>query len=130
MVWSPEKRVFAENVTHRYIPKTTPSKNNAVNVMVRVWNHDKSKREIANVEVLSLNSTMVLESGTTKAGTADMNDMLSFRLAPGKTYLLRISQAAAVKTYELKTNQKGNQLVELKMPIPDDFSGKLPPSKK
>jgi hypothetical protein len=130
MVWSPEKRVFAENVTRRYIPKTTVPNNKAVNVMVRIWDHDKSKREIANVEVLNLNSTTVLESGITKAGTADMNDMLSFRLAPDKTYRLRISQAAVVKTYELKTNQKGDQLIELKMPMLDGFSGKLPPSKK
>lgn len=130
MVWSPEKRVFAENVTHRYIPKTTVPNSSTINLMVRVWNSDKSRREIANVEVLNLNSTTVIESGTTKAGTADMNDMLSFRLAPGKTYQLRISQAAVTKTYELKTNQKGNQLVELKMPIQDNTSGKLPQSEK
>ncbi len=115
MVWSPEKRVFAENVTMRYIPKTNAPISNAVNVMVRVWNRDKSKREIAKVEVFDPKSTNVLESGTTKAGTADMNDMLSFRLAPGKTYRLKISQAKTTFTHELTTNQNGNQLIELKM---------------
>jgi len=116
MVWSPEKRVFAENVTMRYIPKTNAPLSNAVNVMVRVWNRDKSKREIAKVEVFDPKSTDVLESGTTKAGTADMNDMLSFQLAPDKTYRLRISQAKTTFTHELTTNQNGNQLIELKMP--------------
>lgn len=116
MVWSPEKRVFAENVTMRYIPKTNAPISNAVNVMVRVWNRDKSKREIAKVEVFDPKSTDVLESGTTKAGTADMNDMLSFQLAPDKTYRLRISQAKTTFTHELTTNQNGNQLIELKMP--------------
>ncbi|MCP4775930.1 MAG: hypothetical protein GY880_17010 [Planctomycetaceae bacterium] len=116
MVWSPEKRVFAENVTLRYIPKTNAPISNAVNVMVRVWNRDKSKREIAKVEVFDPKSTDVLESGTTKAGTADMNDMLSFRLEPDKTYRLRISQEKTTFTHELTTNQNGNQLIELKMP--------------
>ena len=116
MVWSPEKRVFAENVTMRYIPKTNAPLSNAVNVMVRVWNRDKSKREIAKVEVFDPKSTNVLVSGTTKAGTADMNDMLSFQLAPDKTYRLRISQAKTTFTHELTTNQNGNQLIELKMP--------------
>ncbi|MDE0935991.1 MAG: hypothetical protein OSA89_08740 [Mariniblastus sp.] len=130
MVWSPEKRVFAENVTRRYIPKTTTPVRTAVDVMVRVWNGDKSQREIVNVEVLDSKTLAAVESGTTKAGTADMNDMLSFRLAPGKTYRLRISQAETILTHELKTNQNGNQLVELRMPNQDDSSGKLSSTEK
>ena len=116
MVWSPEKRVFAENVTYRYIPKTTTSTSKTVDVMVRIWNRDKSQREITKVEVLNHKSNSVLESGTTKAGTADMNDMLSFPLAPGKAYRLRISQGKTTFTHELKTKLTGNQLIELRMP--------------
>ena len=116
MVWSPEKRVFAENVTYRYIPKTTTSTSKTVDVMVRIWNRDKSQREITKVEVLNHKSNSVLESGTTKAGTADMNDMLSFPLAPGKAYRLRISQGKTTFTHELKTKLNGNQLIELRMP--------------
>ncbi len=130
MVWSPEKRVFAENVTLRYIPKTEIPISNAVNVMVRVWNSDKSKREIAKVEVFDQKSTAVLKSGTTKAGTADMNDMLSFRLTPDTTYRLRITQAKTTLTHEVKTNQRGNQLIELKMPKQNGSSGGPSPSEK
>ena len=130
MVWSPEKRVFAENVTRRYIPKTTTPVRTAVDVMVRVWNEDKSQREIVNVEVLDSKTLAAVESGTTKAGTADMNDMLSFRLAPGKAYRLRISQAETILTHELKTNQNGDQLVELRMPNQDDSPSKLSSTEK
>lgn len=123
MVWSPEKKVYAENVTARYLPKTkteTAAKK-TVNVMVRVWNADKTKREIVDVEVFPSDSKEILTSGKSKAGTADMNDMLAFDLKPATGYQLRLTRPAtkispALKmAYDLQTNTEPNQLVEVKL---------------
>ena len=121
MVWSPEKRVYAENVTARYIPAKSKPADNLVNVMVRVWNSDKTEREIVAVEVLDIQSRSVIHSGESRGGTADMNDMLTFALEPNSDYELRLqSRAEEQQTdvlHRIKTGADSNQLVEVKLGI-------------
>ncbi len=83
MVWSPEKRVYAENVTARYIPADSKTKTGVVNVMIRVWNVDQTEREIVDVLVEGDDEKY---RGKSKGGTADMNDMLTFELKPDSKY--------------------------------------------
>lgn len=94
IVWSPEKRVFAENVTTRYADKNKAQESGTVNVTVRAWSHDKQKRQIVFAEMVSQEDKSKSYSGKTKAGTADMNDMLTFELKPNSKYQLNISALA------------------------------------
>ncbi len=114
MVWSPEKRVFAENVTTRYIPAKVHPDKNVVNVLVRVWNADKTAREVVAVEVMDSKAKR-MASGQSKAGTADLNDMLTFELEPNSTYTLRLTRGAEhqARRHEFKTGQNASQLVEV-----------------
>jgi predicted peptidase len=118
MVWSPEKRVFAENVTHRYIPKSKDAKpKTTTSIMVRCWNHDKSERLICDVEVRESGSSKALFTGKSKAGTADMNDMLTFELAPATAYTLVASHTdlANQKVLEFTTGNKPKRQFDLKL---------------
>lgn len=121
MVWSPEKRVYAENVTTRYIPKNRAPDRDVVNVMIRVWNADETERQIVDV---ILESNNVRLTGKTKGPTADMNDMLTFELKPKTKYVLAIKKSPSEDsrgvemTHELITGNKKNQLVSIKLAEP------------
>ena len=117
MVWSPEKRVFAENVTTRYIPAESKPKQNIVNVMVRVWNSGKTAREIVRVEVMDSKANTVKFSGLSKGRTADMNDMLTFELEPDSTYTLSVKSEDENRSVlqKLQTGSESNQLVEIQL---------------
>lgn len=120
MVWAPGKRVYAENVTARYIPAKASTEKNVVNAMIRVWNGDRTQREIVDVEVVSGNEKF---RGKSKGGTADMNDMLEFQLKPNSKYQLILSRPAAndqpamARTQELLTGPAGNQLVSVQITL-------------
>ncbi|MFK7768658.1 MAG: transglutaminase domain-containing protein [Mariniblastus sp.] len=117
MVWSPEKRVFAENVTARYIPEPSDAakpKKDVVQAMFRVWNSDKTKREILDVEVFDPQDETQKFTGKSKGGTADMNDMLAFELKPNTVYKIRLTRKPDVDTTsEFKTGEDANQIVEI-----------------
>lgn len=135
MVWSPDKRVFAQNVTRRYLKtsKEDGSSNAKANVMFRVWNSKKTERVVVQVAVECQSCEETL-TGKTKAGTADMNDMLSFALDRGREYKVTLQQRdesdkVQLKViYELKTDERENQLVELILPDPNQTSKNQPAS--
>lgn len=121
MVWSKEKRVYAENVTKRYIDikKLTAD---SVSVMIRAWNKGKKERQIVDVEVVADDESEKF-SGKTKAGTADMNDMLTFELKPNSKYHLGISlqdkngDSKKHVLAELQTGDDSSQLVEFEVSL-------------
>ncbi len=117
MVWSPEKRVYATNVTTRYLAdQPTPPKKDSVNVMIRIWNQDKSERKILNVVVIEDGKPSQKVSGRTKGGTADMNDMLTFALKPKTGYEVRVSPSEnadqTIAVFKIATSKQANQLKE------------------
>lgn len=114
MVWSPEKRVFAENVTRRYLPAANKkSAADTVPVMFRVWNADKSERVVAEVFVNIIGTDQVAQQGKSRNNTADMNDMLVLELKPSSEYVIRVSAENVALETNLKTGTEPNQVVEI-----------------
>ena len=116
MVWSLDKKVYAVNVTSRYIPKSgaTKSDKDTVKAMFRVWNSDKTEREVLEVEVFNAKDETEKFSGTSKGGTADMNDMLTFDLKPNSVYKIRLKRKPNIDTLsEFKTGEDSSQIVEI-----------------
>ena len=116
MVWSPEKRVYAENVTARYIPKSGSAKSDkeTVQTMFRVWNSDKTEREILEVEVYDPEDETQKFRGNSKGGTADMNDMLTFELKRNTVYKIRLKRKPNIDTLsEFKTGEDKSQIVDI-----------------
>jgi hypothetical protein len=104
LVWAmSSKDVPAENVTDRYA-KSTP-KADTVRVMIRVLNADK-KRVAVPVLVTATEPKTDLK-GTSKDEKADTNDFLTFELARGKEFTIRVGEVE--KT--IKTPASGEQPV-------------------
>ncbi|MBL9166557.1 MAG: dienelactone hydrolase family protein [Verrucomicrobiales bacterium] len=82
MVWArTNKEVASVNVTARYAKSTEPKPAESL-VGVRLFDKKAGKRIPAGVS-LSLVDGQPAGQGTTKAGTADLNDMPRFSLKPG-----------------------------------------------
>ena len=116
MVWSrnPDCPVYAVNVTDRYTRKASDLAPGKSRVFVRVWNADRSKRLVVRVDCeKSASRSGVVSSGVTKAGTADMNDMLSFDLDQASNFQLRLNFEGKDFFSSLKTTDQTEQLVDI-----------------
>lgn len=116
MVWSrdPDNPVYGVNVTDRYTKKSNDLAEGKCRVSVRVWNADRSQRLAAKVQCGSPgDSSALTSSGVTKAGTADMNDMLSFDLDQTSTFVMRLNFEGRTFISSFKTGDKAEQLVDI-----------------
>ena len=115
LVWSNRERVFAENVTSRYLTSESPNRDSkAVSIMIRIWNADKTERKVFNVSVFD-SSNALLDKGKTRGNTSDMNDMLEFRLQPETQYLFRIHDGQSGNSpilKKLQTTRQKNQVLD------------------
>ena len=121
MVWSAEKSVSAVNVTARYAnKKKETASEKKVDVMFRAWKRGRTEREVVRVEVTCRRCEQEFK-GKTKAGTADMNDMLTFELDPDTEYEVKLQdngQPDAEKFLAqmvLKTDSEPTQLLEFEV---------------
>jgi hypothetical protein len=92
LVWNPkDKSVPAVNVTARYTPdaKATPAR--AI-VNLRARDETEGDRIVVVADLLD-SAGNTLGSVTTKAGTADLNDMPSLEIDPGTIYQLLLKKA-------------------------------------
>lgn len=116
MVWSrdPDNPVYGVNVTDRYTKKSNDLAEGKCRVSVRVWNADRSQRLAAKVQCGSPgDSSALTSSGVTKAGTADMNDMLSFDLDQTSTFVMTLNFEGKTFISSFKTGDKAEQLVDI-----------------
>ncbi|MEE2826367.1 MAG: transglutaminase domain-containing protein [Planctomycetota bacterium] len=118
MVWSQDGNnpVYAVNVTDRYTKKKSDLSAGMCRVSFRVWNEDRSERIAAQVRCSRSEAASFDWSGTSKAGTADMNDMLSFDLDQRATFALLIEFAGKQKRHQFQVGDKTEQLVEVVFP--------------
>ena len=120
MVWSPKTKVWAENVTGRYVAeKETTSASGKIAIMFRVWNSDKTKRVVAKVTASESRADAKATdpetnlSGHSRNNEADMNDMLQFQLKPKTKYTIRAEAGGGAADFELETGDIANQVVEI-----------------
>ncbi|MGI9242604.1 MAG: transglutaminase domain-containing protein [Verrucomicrobiales bacterium] len=99
MVWNLKNReVGAVNVTARYA-KDAGKAEKKVPVYVRVFDKPGGGRIVVQVELLGADGA-VAQSTTTKAGTADLNDMAMVKVVPGEKFQLRLTQEGDVRLLE------------------------------
>jgi transglutaminase-like putative cysteine protease len=80
--WSRHKDVAAVNVTLRYAKEHNPDAANLVSVGVRLWDKPDGQRLTSKLCVFD-GERRQCGVAETKAGTADLNDMPTFKLRPG-----------------------------------------------
>jgi dienelactone hydrolase len=91
MVWAPaSQEVAAVNVTSRYAKAAPAAVAPVCNLGVRLFGHGNRERVVAQVAVYD-HAGKLLGKAETKAGTADLNDMLRVPLKPGSTGTLRFT---------------------------------------
>ncbi len=90
LVWSPGKTtVPAVNVTDRYTADRPAIPATAARVLIQVLD-TTGQRLAVSVEVTAVTGESPPLTGTSRAGTADMNDVLEFQLAKGREYRVRL----------------------------------------
>jgi hypothetical protein len=91
-VWSRDSEVAAVNVTLRYAKDNNPDAANLINIGVRLWDKPHGQRLVSK---LCLFDGEHRQCGVaeTKAGTADLNDMPTFKLRPGAQGAFRFTIA-------------------------------------
>lgn len=106
MVWNPrDHSVPAVNVTDRYA-KQGEKKVKESMVYLRLWDKQGGKRLALPVELLDATGNK-LQTVTTKAGSADMNDMAAVKVQPGVKYRLRIARDGEHRQTELHVDKAG-----------------------
>ena len=134
MVWSrdPDNPVYGVNVTDRYTKKSNDLAEGKCRVSIRAWNADRSQRLAAKVQCGSPGASSALtSSGVTKAGTADMNDMLSFDLDQTSTFVMTLNFEGKTFISSFKTGDKAEQLVDISIdpdsqdPVSDELTSEL-----
>ena len=114
MVWSrdPNNPVYGVNVTDRYTKKSNDLAEGKCRVSVRVWNAERNQRLKAKVRCSHCEAASFDWSGFSKAGTADMNDMLSFDLDQDRTFVLLVEVDGKQTRHMFHVGTKTEQLVE------------------
>lgn len=109
MVWDLENRaVGAVNVTGRYTRGVEKVVEELVPVHVRVFDKTGGERMVVEVDLLG-EGGVVKETVTTKAGTADMNDMATLKVAAGAEVRLRLRHGGETKAVLLKEEKEATK---------------------
>lgn len=112
MVWNLASReVPGVNVTARYAG-TGPEESGTATVHLRLWDQEGGKRLAAPVELIDATGK-VLGTVTTRAGTADLNDMPALEVEPGTGYRLRVEHADQVRWKDLRAAKRGALTIDL-----------------
>jgi hypothetical protein len=118
LVWAPDlKWVPAVNVTDRYTPKTAATADSGkAEVLVKVLDA-QGKRIAAQVTLRDLGSDGKAVEGVSKAGTADLNDMLAFpvyRTCPPRRYEVVAVYAGHTARCQVTAGAKAQEIVLVK----------------
>lgn len=88
LAWDRSNAVVpAEDVTQRY--NALHAVLETQKIYIRLWDKNGGKRLSLSVELRD-NANTLIAQGITKSGRSDLNDMLSFSIAPASKYWLRI----------------------------------------
>ena len=116
LVWLPgDTSVSAVNVTDRYASKSKKMGENPGRLAVKVMDAS-GRRVICNVLVTDLADAAKSFNGQSRGETADLNDFVSFQLAPGHRYRIAAQLALQRTETEVTMSDSGEQLATLVLP--------------
>jgi hypothetical protein len=106
LVWARDvTTVPGENITDRYAKKAT-SPPSTVSVFIKVLDQNQ-KRVVTAITVSSPTDTSIKLEGKTRGESADLNDFLTFDLAPDKEFTIK----ASTSEKKVRTGAAGSQQV-------------------
>ena len=106
LVWARDvTTVPGENITDRYAKKAT-SPSSTVRVFIKVRDQNQ-KRVVTAITVSSPTDTSIKLEGKTRGESADLNDFLTFDLAPDKEFTIK----ASTSEKKVRTGAAGSQQV-------------------
>jgi hypothetical protein len=106
LVWARDvTTVPGENITDRYAKKAT-SPPSTVRVFIKVLDQNQ-KRVVTAITVSSPTDTLIKLEGKTRGESADLNDFLTFDLAPDKEFTIK----ASTSEKKVRTGAAGSQQV-------------------
>ena len=113
MVWDLESHdVPGVNVTPRYAKSAAKTEKARATISLRVLAGADGQRIVADVDLLD-SSGKQLATVTTKAGTADLNDMPTVQVEPGMEYVLRIRHGDDERNRRLRVESAEAKTVDL-----------------
>lgn len=108
MVWAlKDKSVAAVNVTERYA-RPAAAKASEVVLNLRVWDRRGGERIVAKIGLPGKPGTV-----TSKAGTADLNDMAALKVSADSPHQLEVSFGGEKRTTMVKSPAKGEATIDL-----------------
>jgi hypothetical protein len=129
MVWARNSgEVAAVNVTERYAPNQPVAETNITRVLVKVLDRPSGKRVAANVTVVETNNPAKKLEGTSRDESADLNDLLPFKLERNGVYEVRVKAGEREVVRALRTGTNSYQLLVVTLiesPV-INFPGQVP----
>ena len=114
MVWNMrDHTVHAVDVTERYAPTADRSANDASSTLyLRVWTTRGGDRIVAHVEVFT-NDAELIDTVTTKAGTADLNDMPKVKVDAEAAIRIIVRHNNVPRTTSITPEGPGKHTIDL-----------------
>jgi hypothetical protein len=98
MVWDlKNQEVAGVNVTSRYLKESPSEAKKLIPVHFRIFEKQGGERLVVEIDLLATDGS-VKKTVTTKAGTADMNDMATLKVKQGKEVSIRLRHKGETKT--------------------------------
>jgi pimeloyl-ACP methyl ester carboxylesterase len=114
LVWSPENTtVAAVNVTDHYTPKSSPTTNSKVRLLVKVLDAPAGKRVAARVSVTDSSNPKRVVEDTSKSETADLNDLLAFDVMAGSKCRITAALDGRSVSREIVVGTNAQELVTI-----------------
>ena len=116
LVWLPgDNSVNAVNVTDRYTAGAKPAGENPARLAVKVVDAD-GRRVTADLRVVDLSESGITFTGKSRGESADLNDLATFKLVPGRKYGVTAKLDSRQARTEVTTAAgSSEQLVTLKL---------------
>ncbi|MEI6178736.1 MAG: transglutaminase-like domain-containing protein, partial [Verrucomicrobiota bacterium] len=117
LIWNlSDRSVFAVNVTYRYTSGTQnkapdTAQKSAAKIHLRVLD-DYGQRVVAQIECLD-KSGKSQQAVTTKAGTADLNDMPTIEVQPATEFILRVALNEETRDFPIGGKEPGDTTLDL-----------------
>jgi hypothetical protein len=137
MVWAPgAKWVAAVNVTDRYTPQAAAPASGLVRLLVKVLDAPAGKRVVSEVTLNESSDATKALHEKSRGETADLNDIASFEVLPGKSYTVLAALDGKTVKREVTTSTNSQEVLTLAfadnpvVTVPSQFCYAQPPAKK
>ncbi len=103
--------VSAVNVTDRYTAKSKPAVAVQTRLLVKVLDRPGGRRVAAEVQMTDSADAALKFAGTSRDESADLNDLLPFAVAPGRTYEIVVKRGEETVRREFRASTNAQEVI-------------------